>query len=79
MGWAAYYNGIVSAEAMSRYDEQVEHLLLNWASKRHPNKARDWLLNRYWQRVGKREWVFTAPEGAQLRTYQQLSSQDRAR
>src|SRR6266516_1864849 len=73
-GWAAYYNGIVSAEAMSRYDEQVEHLLLNWASKRHPNKARDWLLNRYWQRVGKREWVFTAPEGAQLRTYQQLSS-----
>lgn len=78
-GWAAYYNGIVSEEAMSRYDEQAEHLLMNWASKRHPNKARDWLLNRYWQRVGKREWVFTAPEGAQLCPYRQLSSHDKAR
>ncbi len=78
-GWAAYYNGIVSAEAMSRYDEQLEHLLMSWASKRHPNKARDWLLNRYWQHVGKREWIFTAPEGAQLRPYRRSNGQDRAR
>ncbi|MDQ2717944.1 MAG: reverse transcriptase domain-containing protein, partial [Chloroflexota bacterium] len=76
-GWAAYYHGLVSAEAMSRYDEQLEHLLMSWASKRHPNKARDWLLHRYWQRVGKREWIFTAPEGAQLRSYQRSNGQTR--
>ena len=76
-GWAAYYNGLVSAEAMSRYDEQLEHLLMSWASKRHPNKARDWLLHRYWQRLGKREWTFTAPEGAQLRSYQRSNGQTR--
>ena len=79
IGWVAYYNGVVPASAMGRFDALIEQRLLNWAGKRHPGKAREWLLNRYWQRVGKREWVFTAPEGAQLRTYQQLSSQDRAR
>jgi RNA-directed DNA polymerase len=78
-GWAAYYNGIVSAEVMSRYDEQLEHLLMNWASKRHPNQTRDWLLHRYWQRMGKQEWIFTAPEGVQMRSYRSLKSRDRAR
>lgn len=74
-GWAAYYSRLVSAEVMSRYDDRVEHLLMNWARKRHPNKARDWLLNRYWQRVGKRGRIFATPEGAELRTYRQTSRQ----
>lgn len=69
-GWGAYYNGLVSAEAMSRYDEQLDHLLMSWASKRHPNKSHDWLRTRYWQRTGKQSWTFATPEGAQLRPYQ---------
>ncbi|MEO6889204.1 MAG: reverse transcriptase domain-containing protein [Ktedonobacteraceae bacterium] len=72
-GWAAYYREFVSTAHMSRYDDLVEQLLMKWASKRHPNKARDWLLNRYWPRVEKRGRVFVAPEGAELRTYQQTT------
>ncbi len=72
-GWAAYYNSIVSAEAMGRYDEQLEHLLMSWASKRHPGKARDWLLYRYWQRAGKQKRVFATHDGVQLRAYRQAS------
>src|SRR6266852_8556135 len=49
LGWAAYYNGIVEASTMSRYDDLLEQRLLTWAGKRHPGKARDWLLARYWQ------------------------------
>ena len=72
-GWAAYYNGVVPAASMSRYDDLLEQRLINWASKRHPGKAHDWLLTRYWQRVGKNRRVFATQDGVQLRTYRQTS------
>ncbi len=73
VGWAAYYNGVVPAATMSRYDDLVEQRLINWASKRHPGKARDWLLNRYWHPVGEHRRVFATHDGVQLRTYRQAS------
>ncbi len=71
VGWGAYYNGVVPAATMSRYDELLEQRLLNWASKRHPGKARDWLMTRYWQRVGNQGRVFATSDGVQLRPYRQ--------
>jgi RNA-directed DNA polymerase len=73
IGWAAYYNGVVPAATMGRYDELLEQRLIKWASKRHPGKARDWLLARYWQRVGKQKRVFATPDGLPLRIYRQTS------
>ncbi len=73
VGWAAYYNGVVPAATMSRYDELVEQRLINWASKRHPGQARDWLLARYWHSVGKQKKVFATHDGVQLRAYRQAS------
>jgi len=73
MGWAAYYNGVVPAATMSRYDDLVEQRLIKWASKRHPGKARDWLLARYWHGAGNHRRIFATPEGGQLRTYRQTS------
>ncbi len=73
IGWAAYYNGVVPAATMNRYDDLVEQRLLNWASKRHPDKARDWLLAHYWHPIGKRKRVFATTDGVQLRTYRQTS------
>ena len=73
IGWAAYYNGVVEASTMSRYDDLVEQRLMRWASKRHPGKERDWLLARYWHPVGKQRRVFATPDGVQLRAYQQAS------
>jgi RNA-directed DNA polymerase len=72
-GWANYYNGVVPAATMSRYDDLLEQRLLAWAGKRHPGKARDWLLGRYWQRVGDHKRVFAAPNGLHLRMYRQGS------
>src|SRR5947209_11071512 len=58
VGRASYYNGVVEASTMSRYDDLLEQRLLTWASKRHPGKARDWLLARYWQRTGGQKRAF---------------------
>jgi RNA-directed DNA polymerase len=72
-GWAAYYNGVIPAATMSRYDELLEQRLIDWASKRHPGQTRDWLLNRYWQRAGAQRRVFATHDGVQLRAYRQTS------
>lgn len=69
LGWATYYTGVVPAATMSRYDDIVEQKLLNWASKRHPGKARDWLLTRYWHRTEKQRRVFATQDGVHLRSY----------
>jgi len=51
----------------------LEQRLLHWASKRHPGKEREWLLARYWRRVGENRRVFAAPEGVELRMYRFVS------
>lgn len=68
-GWAAYYQGIVSAETLGRYDEFVERLLLRWARGQHPTQTSDWLLTHYWRRIGEQAKVFATPEGAQLSSH----------
>lgn len=73
LGWATYYTGIVPTATMSRYDDLVEQRLITWASKRHPGKARDWLLTRYWHPTGEHRRVFATHDGIQLRTYRQTS------
>ncbi len=73
VGWAAYYTGVVPAATMSQYDDLVEQRLIYWASKRHPGKARDWLLTRYWHRAGNHRRIFATSDGVQLRTYRQMS------
>ena len=71
LGWANYYAGIVPAATMSRYDDLVEQRLVNWASRRHPGKARDWLLTHYWHQTGQHRRVFATDDGIQLRGYRQ--------
>lgn len=73
VGWVTYYNGIVEASVIGRYDDLMEQRLMRWASKRHPGKARDWLLNHYWRPVGERRRVFATHDGVQLRAYRQMS------
>ncbi len=50
-GWAMYYSRFVSAHSLSKYDELVRQLLLNWARKHHPNKEIQELNSRYWHPV----------------------------
>lgn len=71
LGWGNYYAGIVEVSTLGRYDNLMEQHLMNWASKRHPGKARDWLFARYWHRIGQQGRVFATDDGILLRGYQQ--------
>jgi RNA-directed DNA polymerase len=58
MGWSTYHQGAVSKRVFSRIDSLTFRLLWKWARRRHPNKGRRWIKNRYWKTVGKKHWTF---------------------
>ena len=46
-GFANYYQGVVSKETFSYIENRVWHYLYRWAKRRHPNKSKKWVFQRY--------------------------------
>lgn len=59
-GWANYYKHGASKETFEYFDHRVWQLLMTWATKRHPNKGKRWVVLRYFGRLGNDHWVFKA-------------------
>ncbi|GHU51491.1 group II intron reverse transcriptase/maturase [Spirochaetia bacterium] len=57
-GWSNYHKGAVSRQAFERIDHQIYLMLWKWARRRHPNKNRHWIKDRYWHTVGNNHWIF---------------------
>ena len=57
-GWANYYSTVVSKEIYSGMDRLTYQQLRAWANRRHPNKNRGWVANKYWQNIKNDQWVF---------------------
>ena len=73
-GFANYYRGVVSKQTFSYIGYRVWWYLWRWARRRHPNKAKNWIKNKYFRtkityKKGKRkvrDWIFFY-EGTDLR------------
>ena len=52
-GWGNYYKHIVSSQTFSKLDYFIWVKLLHWAKRRHSNKSKRWVLNRYFVKKGK--------------------------
>jgi RNA-directed DNA polymerase len=60
-GWAAYYRGVVSSELFKWLDSYLWKLLCKWATRRHRNKPRRWIVGRCFGKFNKfrnDRWVF---------------------
>lgn len=60
-GWTNYYASQVSSRVFSSMDYYLWILLWKWARRRHGNKGRTWIANRYWGRHApwrRDRWVF---------------------
>ena len=57
-GFANYYRGVVSKEIFSYINHRVWQYLWRWATRRHPNKSKKWVKNRYFKRYRGVEWTF---------------------
>ncbi len=63
-GWANYHQSVVSREIFHKIDNRIWNMLWHWAKRRHPNKPKHWIANKYWHSDGNRNWVFS--EGDKL-------------
>jgi RNA-directed DNA polymerase len=60
-GWAAYYRGVVSCQVFGSLDDYLWKLSYKWATWRHNNKPKRWIVGRYFGRFNKfrnDRWVF---------------------
>jgi RNA-directed DNA polymerase len=64
-GWAAYYRGVVSSKVFHTLDYQMWKLTYKWATWRHNNKPKPWIVDRYFGKHNKfrnDRWVFGDPD-----------------
>lgn len=57
-GWTNYHNSVVSSDIFQTLDHRIWELLWKWAKRRHPDKPKDWIVNKYWKRSTSRRWDF---------------------
>lgn len=58
-GWTNYHNSVVSSDVFQKLDHKIWELLWKWAKRRHPNKSKNWVINKYWKRSVTRKWNFS--------------------
>ena len=70
-GWDNYHRHIVAGKAFGKVDTCVFDNLWKWAGRKHRNKRKSWLENRYWS-SGSRPWTFSVvvKKPDKIRTYE---------
>jgi len=57
-GWANYHRSQMASHTFSRCDHLIWSMLWRWAVRRHPNKGKRWIKQRYFVRSKGRDWRF---------------------
>ncbi|NEO17139.1 MAG: restriction endonuclease [Moorea sp. SIO3F7] len=62
-GWCNYYRSVCSKETYSKMDYLLWNKLQRWGYRRHPNKSKTWVNNKYWgTKVEKPKKPWEAPK-----------------
>lgn len=59
-GWTNYHRNQVAKDTFDKVDSYIWERLWRWACRRHRNKSRRWVKNKYFPHEGDRNWVFKA-------------------
>ncbi len=63
-GWANYHRHVCSKRTFSRVQREVWKKTWRWVRRRHSKgKPRRWLKQRYYTKVGDKDWVFFGRDG----------------
>ena len=57
-GWANYHRHAASKETFVKVDTLLFKALWAWAKRRHPNKGKRWVADKYFGKTGLRNWRF---------------------
>jgi RNA-directed DNA polymerase len=58
-GWARYHQHVVSKKIFQDVDSAIFEMRWQWARKRHNNKSRRWVKDKYFHDHEERHWVFS--------------------
>ena len=58
-GWIMYHRYASSKRTFRYVDHRIFQMLWRWCRRRHRNKNRTWIKEKYFQQDGHRHWVFT--------------------
>jgi RNA-directed DNA polymerase len=67
-GWSNYYRHVASAQIFRTLDNVLYLQLRGWALHRHPNKAKHWIMGKYWRVDDGKGWLFQPPMGGRALT-----------
>jgi len=65
-GWANYHKHVVAADTFARVRMEIWRCLWRWAKRRHPNKGRRWVKEKYFHTMNGKSWVFAIDTGERL-------------
>jgi RNA-directed DNA polymerase len=57
-GWANYHRSQMASQTFARCDHQIWQALWRWACRRHPEKGKRWIKQRYFKCLKGRDWRF---------------------
>jgi len=59
-GWCNYHRHACSSRIFRWIDSWLFWEIKRWLHRRHPNKGRRWIMDRYYRRIGNSRWNFHA-------------------
>ncbi len=62
MGWCNYYSKVCSKQTFKALHDYMFIALRQWAHRRHSRSDPNWVIGRYWHKVGDNEYVFSCGE-----------------
>ncbi len=65
-GWTNYYRSGVATDTFAILDHLMWQKLWSWAKRRHPNKGKKWVVNKYFHTIGKTKWMFATKKDGQI-------------
>ena len=63
IGWSNYYQTVCSKETYSKIGNLLFWKLYRWGHRRHSNKSKTWINNKYWRTIGMNNWRFACKIG----------------
>ena len=63
IGWSNYYRTACSKLTYEKLSHLLCFKLLRWGYRRHHNKSKSWVKNKYWHTIGMNNWRFYTKSG----------------
>jgi RNA-directed DNA polymerase len=64
-GWANHFQHCVAKQTFSYIDCEIFKALWRWAKRRHPKQSASWIKERYFTRLGLKNWCFFSKSSTQ--------------